>query len=68
MEYMTISLSKAFYFAQFRGIRIFLQPAAILFLAFHKSKCLKKGRNNALLTYTNFQILPFIYSCLQKKA
>lgn len=53
MEYMVISLAKAFYFAQFRGIRIFLQPAAILLLALHGSECLKKGRDNALLTYTN---------------
>lgn len=63
MEYMTICLAKVFYFAQFRGIRIFLQPAAILFLALHGSKYLEKGRDNALLTYTNIQILPFIYSC-----
>ena len=53
MEYMILSLAKAFYFAQFRGIRIFLQPAAILFLVLHGSKHLKKGRDNALLTYTN---------------
>ena len=63
MEYMMISLAKALYFAQFRGIRIFLLPAAILLFALHGSKCLKKGHDNALLTYMNIQILPLIYSC-----
>jgi len=63
MEYTTISLAKAFYFAQFRHTRIFLQPAAILFLVLHESKCLEKGRDNALLTYTNIQNLPLLNSC-----
>lgn len=53
LEYMIISLAKGVYFAQFRGIRIFLPSPAILFLALHGSKCFKKGRDKALLTYTN---------------
>lgn len=63
MKYMMISLEKAFYFAQFRGIRIFLLPAAILFLALHGSKRLKREWDSAFLTYMNIQNMSFVYNC-----
>lgn len=71
MEYM-ISLEKAFHFAQFRGIRIFLLPAAILLLALHGSKCLEKEWGSALPTCMNIQIMSFVYNssvliCRKKK-